>query len=86
MEFMLKEARFKNFIKECLFTTNSFLRDNQFFSCKSEHIKIPSLSYSDKSSDPSNIHLSSNGLDRINHYNNNFIDELIGNPSVTTLM
>ena len=79
IEFMREEARFKNFIIERLFTTNSLLRDNQFFSCKSEHIKIPFQSCSDKSNDTSDIPLGKSGLNRINHYNNNFIDDPIEN-------
>ena len=75
MEFMREGERFKNFIIESLFTTNSFLRDNQFFSCKSEH--IPSQSCSDKSNDTSDIPLDNSGLNRINQCNNNLIDEPI---------
>ena len=41
VEFRREEAKFKNFIIESLFNTNSFLRDNQLFSCKSEDIEIP---------------------------------------------
>ena len=37
MKFIWEEVRFKNFILERLCASNSFLRDNQFFSCKSEH-------------------------------------------------
>ena len=57
------------------------MRDNQFFSCKSEHIKIPSQSCSDKSNDiplgNSDIPLGNSGLNRINHCNNSLIDEPI---------
>ena len=77
MEFTRKEARFKNFIIERLFTANSYLRDNHFFSCKSEHVKIPSQSCSDKSKDASDIPLGNSGLNRINHSNINLIDEPI---------
>ena len=49
MEFMREQAGFKNYIIERLFTTNSFLHDNQFISCKSERIKIPSQRCSDES-------------------------------------
>ena len=78
VEFMREEARFNlRLFQEHLFTTNSFLRDNQFFSCKSEHIKIPSQSYSDKSNDTSDIPLGNSGLNRINHSNNNLTDEPI---------
>ena len=79
MEFMWEEARFKSYIIERLFITNSFLRDNQFFSCKFEHIKIPSQSCSDKSSDTRDIPLGNSGVKRINHCNNNLIDEPIEN-------
>ena len=79
MEFMREETRFKNFIIERLFTTNSFLRDNQFFSCKSKHIKIPSQSCSDKSNNTSGIPLGNSGINKINYCNNNLIDEPIEN-------
>ena len=79
MEFTREEARFKNYIIERLFTSNSFWRDNQFFSCKSEHIKIPSQTCSDKSNDTSDIPLGNSGVKRINHCNNNLIDEPIEN-------
>ena len=52
------------------FISNSFLRENQFFSCKSEHIKIPYECCSDKSNDTSDIPLVNSGLNRINHCNN----------------
>ena len=77
IEFTRKDTRFKNFTIECLFTTNSYLRDKQFFSCKSEHIKIPSQNCSDKSNDSSDIPLGNSGLNRINHSNINLIDEQI---------
>ena len=79
MEFMREDAKFKNYIIERLFITNSFLRDNQFFSCKSEHIKIPSQSCSDKSNDTRDIPLGNSAVKRINHCNNNLIDEPIEN-------
>ena len=79
MEFMREEARFKNYIIERLFTSNSFLLNNQFFSCKSEKIKIPSQSCSDKSNDTSDIPLGKSGVKRINHCNNNLFDEPIEN-------
>ena len=75
MEFMREEPRFKNFIIKRLFTTNSFLLDNQFFSCKSEHIKIPSQGCSEKSDDTSNIPLGNSGLNRINYCNDNLTNE-----------
>ena len=74
---MREEPKFKNFIIESLFTTNSFLRDNQFLSCKSEHIKIPTQSCSDKLNDTSDIPLDNSGLNRINQCNNSLIDEPI---------
>ena len=76
---MREEARFKNFIIESLFVTSSFLHDNQFFSCKSEHIKIPTQSCSDKSNDTSDIPMDNSGLNRINQCNNSLIDEPIEN-------
>ena len=76
MEFMWGEAWFKNFMIECLFTSNLFLLDNQTLSKKSKH--IPSQSCSDNSSDKSDIPLSNSSL-RINLCNNNLIDELIEN-------
>ena len=79
IEFMREKARLKIFIIECLFTTNSFLCDNQSFSCKSEQIKIPSQSCSDKSNNTSDIPLGNSGLNRINHCNNNLTDEPIEN-------
>ena len=79
MELMREEARFKNFVIERLFTTNSFLHYNQFFSCKSEHIKTPSQSCSNKSNDISDIPLGNSGLNKINHCNSNLIDEPIEN-------
>ena len=74
---MREEARFKNFIIESLFTTNSFLRDNKFFLCKSEHFKFPTQWCSDKPNDTSDIPLDNNGINRINQCNNSLIDELI---------
>ena len=76
---MREEARFKNFIIESLFTTNSFLRDNKFFLCKSEHFKFPTQCCSDKPNDTSDIPLDNNGINRINQCNNSLIDELIKN-------
>ena len=61
------------------FTSNSFLRDNQFFSCKSEHIKVSSLSCSDKSNHTSDVPLGNSGLNTINNCNNNLIDKPIEN-------
>ena len=55
------------------------MRDNQFFSCKSEHVKVPSQNCSEKSNDTSDIPLGNSGLNRINHCNNNLIDEPIEN-------
>ena len=55
------------------------MHDNQFFSCKSEHIKVPSQSCSDKSNDTSVIRLGNSAVKRINHCNNNLIDEPIEN-------
>ena len=79
IKFIQEETIFKNYITQRLFTANSFLRDKQFFSCKSEHIKIPCHSCSDKSNDSTDIPLSNSGLNRINHCNNNLIDEPIEN-------
>ena len=64
MEFMQEEGRFKNDII-----------DNQIFSCKSEQIKIPPQSCSDKSNDTSDIPLDNSGVKKINHCNNSLIDE-----------
>ena len=55
------------------------MRDNQFFSCKSEQIKIPSQSCSDKSNDTSDIALGYSGRNRINYCNNDLIDERLEN-------
>ena len=57
--------------------THFILRDNQFFSCKSEHFKIPTQSCSDKENDASDIPLDNSGLNRINQCNNSLINEPI---------
>ena len=62
-----------------------FLRNNQFFSCKYKYIKIPSQSSSDKSNDTRDISLGNSGLNRINHCNDNLIDEPIENSVCSDL-